>query len=83
MTSILVGFFTWIGNILNSTLPNLNSGGTSNVSSAVAYVVQLISVADYLIPVDTIFEITGLVISYKIAMMAWYVVNWIIRTIRG
>lgn len=83
MTKILCDFFDWIGSLLNSLLPNLTTNGVSNISDSVAFFVKLIGAADYLFPVSTLFQVIGIVVAYKLFMMGLWLVNWLIRTIRG
>lgn len=83
MTDTICGFFDLVGNLINSLLPTLNGTGTSQILSAVAFFVKLISAANYLFPVDTLFEVIGIVVSYKLFMMGLWVANWVIRTVRG
>lgn len=83
MTKIFCGFFDFIGDLLNSLLPTLNGTGTQQISDGVVFFVKLISAADYLFPVSTLFQVIGIVIAYKTFMMALWVVNWVIRTVRG
>lgn len=83
MQNIICGFFDLIGSLLNALLPNMNTDGMTNISEAIVYFVNLISVADYLIPVSTIFQVTGIVMSYKLFMFSTWVANKVITLIRG
>lgn len=83
MTNIIIGFLDFTANLLNILLPNFNTGGTNEISNAVSYMAQTISLANYLIPVNTIFAVTSLVVGYKLIMLGVWVFNWIVRTVRG
>jgi hypothetical protein len=83
LQNILIGFLDFVKSFLNTVLPNLNSGGTQNISDAVKYMITFISAANYLFPVTTLFTVIGIVMAYKIFMMALWVVNKVIKLIRG
>lgn len=83
MTNILCSFFDFIGNLLNTLLPNMNISGLDNISSAISYIVAFISASDYLFPVTTLFQITGIVLAYRVYLFGVWVFNWIVRTVRG
>lgn len=83
MTNILIGLFDFLAMLLNNLLPNFSGSGTSEISSSISFFVKTISLANYLIPVNTIFTVTGLVIGYKLIMLGIWVANWVIRTVRG
>jgi hypothetical protein len=83
LTNIIICLLDFLSFLLNKFLPNFNSGGTNEISNSITYFVQTISLANYLIPVNTIFTVTGLVIGYKLIMLGIWVANWIIRTVRG
>ncbi|MFQ6872784.1 MAG: hypothetical protein ACLRSF_15065 [Romboutsia timonensis] len=83
MTNIIIGLLDFLAFLLNKFLPNFSSGGTSEISNAITYFVQMISLANYLIPVNTIFTVTGLWVGYKLIMLGVWFANWIIRTVRG
>jgi len=83
MTNIIIGLLDFLALLLNKFLPSFNSSGTSEISTSITYFAQTIALANYLIPVNTIFTVTGLVIGYKLIMLGVWVANWIIRTVRG
>lgn len=83
MTDIIIGLIDFLAFLLDKIIPNFNVGGTSEISSAITFFVKTISLANYLVPVDTIFTVTGLVIGYKLIMFGVWIANWIIRTVRG
>ena len=83
MTDILIGFFDMIGSFINSVLPTLDNSGVSQISDAITFFANLIGAANYLIPVSTIFEITGILISYKLYLMGLWLFSWIVKTVRG
>lgn len=83
MTNIIIGLLDFLAFLLNKFLPNFNSGGTSEISNSITYFVQIISLSNYLIPVNTIFIVTGLWVGYKLTMLLVWFANWIIRTVRG
>ncbi|AQR93357.1 hypothetical protein [Clostridium saccharoperbutylacetonicum] len=88
MTDLICGILDFIGNLLNSLLPNFSGNtGISQISEAIVFFVKLISVGNYLFPVDTLFEVIGILVSYKIFMFGlWlfsYVFNLIVKIVRG
>lgn len=83
MTNIIIGLLDFLAFLLDKFLPSFNGSGMSEISSSVTYFVQIVSLANYLIPVNTIFVVTGLVMGYKLIMFGVWVANWIIRTVRG
>ena len=83
MTNIIIGLLDFLSMLLNTMLPDFNTEGIGQISTSITYFVQTISLANYLIPVNTIFVVTGLVVGYKILMFGVWIVNWIIRTVRG
>ncbi|MNN67895.1 hypothetical protein D3C81_1835560 [compost metagenome] len=82
MTNILIGLLDFLSMILNG-LPSFSGAGTSEIGNAVLYMVKFISFANYLIPVDTILQVTMIVVGYKLTMMGIWLVNWVIHVIRG
>lgn len=83
MQNIFIGFFDAVGGLLKTLLPNLNNSGTGEISGAVQFIVKFIAGADYLFPVTTLFQITGIVVGYHIFLMGVWLVNWVIKLIRG
>lgn len=83
MTDLLCGFFDLIGDLLNSLLPSMPTNGAGSISSAIAFFVNLIGAANYLFPVSTLFEAIGILMVYKVFNMSVWIVNWVIRTVRG
>ncbi len=83
MQNLLIGFFDAIGNFLNSILPNLGDSGLSGVSDSIQTIVKFIAGADYFIPVETIFQITGIVMGYYVFVIGLWVFNWVVKLIRG
>jgi hypothetical protein len=72
-----------IGSFINSVLPTLSNTGVSQISDAISFFANLIGAANYLFPVDTLFEIMGIYISIKTFLMGMWLFNWIVRTVRG
>ena len=70
MVSLLIGF-----------LPTGHL--SSSFTSALTQLWGIINTFSYLIPVDTLLTLVGLVIAFDIAVLLWRVVNWVIRKIPG
>lgn len=83
MQNIICGFFDLIGSFLDSLLPNMSSNGFSQITDALTFFVSLISGADYLFPVSTLFQVIGIVMSYKVFMFSTWIANKVITLIRG
>lgn len=81
MTKIICNFLDFLGNSLNFLLPSISDTGVSQVSDAVLFFVKFISAADYLFPVSTLFTVIGIVVSYKLFMVSWWVINWILKAV--
>lgn len=83
MQSILIGFFDAIGYFINILLPNFAGDGLNGASESIQTVVTFIAGADYFFPVETLFYITGLVVSYHLFMMGLWLFNWVVKLLRG
>lgn len=79
MQNIIVGFFEMIHGFVMSVFPSMNSGYTSNVVNAITYMANLVSGADFLIPVSDLFAVLTIVIGIKLVMFGIFAVNWVIR----
>ena len=82
MTGILVSMFSSIRSFVDGALPVMGSGGdTANITSAIGYFVQFISMGDYFFPVSILFTVIGIMMAYRIAMFLWFCINWVLRFI--
>lgn len=83
MQGILIGLFDAIGFLINKLLPNFAGDGLASVGDSVQTVVVFIAGADYFFPVETLFQITALVVSYHVFIMGMWLFNWVVKIIRG
>jgi len=81
MTNIIVSFFTWLRGLFDAIMPTLDGSFSTNITSAISYMANLIAAADFLIPVADIFAILGIVIAIKFTMFGAFCVNWVLRFI--
>lgn len=83
MQSLLIGFFDAIGFLINKLLPDLSNSGLSGAGDSINTIVKFIAGADYFFPVETLFQVTALVVGYHLFIMGLWLFNWIIKLIRG
>jgi len=65
-----------LGFLPNGTLP-------TGITTAVSYFVGLANSFSYVIPVQTLFQAFVVVVGVDIAILAWHLMNWVIRKIPG
>ena len=82
MTGVLVSMFGSVRTFVDGALPVMgDSGTTANITSAIGYFVQFISMGDYFFPVATLFTVIGLMMAYRVSLFLWFCINWVLRFI--
>lgn len=80
LESLVLKLFTWMATTINA-VPNLPTTGLDHATTAVTWMLNLVSAANILIPVADIFLILSLVMAYRAAAFALFVANWCIRRV--
>jgi len=55
----------------------------TEISSALATMWGYVNLFSYVVAVDTLIQVVGLVLVFDLVVMAWHFINWIIRKIPG
>lgn len=82
MTDIIVSFLNFLQSLVGK-LPDLSveNGVISSMSSGMDKVFEFIGKANFLVPIDHILIIVGLVYAIRSSKFLLFAANWIIRRI--
>lgn len=85
MTDIIIGFLNMIGGLIVNVFPSFSSDSSVNgvIANAIITVLDFVADSNFLVPINTILIILGIIIGYRIIMFSIFTVNWIIKRIRG
>ncbi|MEY8357325.1 hypothetical protein AALB39_28835 [Lachnospiraceae bacterium 54-53] len=83
MTDIIIAVLNFFSSIVESSFPALTADNSiiSQVQAAVTAVSGFIAKVNFLVPIDTVFQILGLIVVFKVGKFGVFVVNWVIRRI--
>jgi len=80
VTLLLNFFWNFISGMLNilpqGTLP-------TGIATGINYFVGIINSFSYVVPVATLFEAFAVIVGFDVAILAWHLMNWVIRKIPG
>lgn len=82
MTGIITNLISFIMKLFSSLMPSGNNQ-VAGVVQAFGQIKQMIQLADMLIPIDTCIAILLLMMSSAVLYFTIFVVNWIIKRVRG
>ena len=85
MQNIIIAFIRFLKNTILNILPSfdLNNSVANSVSSSIRGVLDLLRVVNYIIPVNTILTILGVVVAIYMFKNVLFICNWIIKRYRG
>lgn len=83
MTDFIINFINWITSLVMQVFPELSlaSDILSNLNKYVNVFVDWIVKVNFIVPLPDIIAIMGFILSLKIASVAIWGVNWVIKRI--
>lgn len=83
MQEFFISLFNGIIGLLNDIVPDFNSDGASQVSSGIDTILDYIDKMNYFFPMKDLFIILGIIIAIMMSRFVLFLVNWVIKRIRG
>lgn len=85
MTDILCSFLEFVSDMILTHFPDFSIGASNfdMIMKSLDKVFTFIAPCNFIIPLDTILLILSLVYGFKFGKFTLFLVNWIIRRIRG
>ena len=83
MTAIICNVLSWLQNLIVTRVPamELGDGVLSSVIAALDTFLDFVSNVNWLVPVNDCLLIISLIVGYRLALFAVFVINWVLRRI--